>query len=190
MKSLLFASMLSVAGAAQAHLTIFEGTFAPEAAGATGSGTLRLEYDELDNTLFIQADWKGLSGTTANAHIHCCTAAPFTGTAGVALAENGRLPGFAAGITDAYTRVIDLSLTTMYGGGFVTASGGTANGARDRLLANLTSGQAYFNIHTSTFGGGEIRAFVTQVPEPQTCAMLIAGLGVLGWAARRTRTQA
>ncbi len=185
MKSLLFASLLALAGTAQAHLTIFEGTFAPEAVGATGSGTLRLEYDEHANTLFIQATWAGLSGTTTNAHIHCCTGVPRTGTAGVALAEAGRLPGFTNGITGSYTRTIDLGLASMYSGGFVTASGGTANAARDRLLANLASGQAYFNIHTSTFGGGEIRAFVTQVPEPQTYAMLLAGLGVLGWAARR-----
>lgn len=187
MKSLLFASLLALAGTAQAHLTIYEGTFAPEAIGATGSGTLRLEYDEHNNTLFIDATWAGLSGTTTNAHIHCCTAVPRTGTAGIGLAENNRLPGFTAGITGSYTRVIDLGLTSMYSGGFVTASGGTANGARDRLLANLASGQAYFNIHTSTFGGGEIRAFVTQVPEPQTYAMLLAGLAVTGWMVKRRR---
>ena len=185
MKSLLFASLLAMASAAQAHLTIFEGTFAPEAPGATGSGTLRLEFDEHDNTLFIKATWAGLSGTTRNAHIHCCTDTPRSGASGIALAENGRLPGFFEGISGSYTRVIDLSLTTQFGGAFVTASGGTANSARDRLLANLESGNAYFNIHTSAFPSGEIRAFVSAVPEPQTYALMLAGLGVLGWAARR-----
>lgn len=82
-------------------------------------------------------------------------------------------------------RLIDLSLTSQYSAGFVTASGGTAAGAESRLISNLLSGNAYFNIHTTTFVGGEIRAFVTAVPEPHTYAMMLAGLGLLGWAVRR-----
>jgi hypothetical protein len=61
----------------------------------------------------------------------------------------------------------------------------TAAGAEARLMANLTSGQAYFNIHSSTFGGGEIRAFVTQVPEPGTWAMMALGLAAVAGVARR-----
>ena len=49
------ALMLSFSGAAQAHLTVFQGTFAPEAPGATGSGTLMLEYDHDGHTLLIDA---------------------------------------------------------------------------------------------------------------------------------------
>lgn len=177
---------LSSALPALAHLTLFEGSFAAEAAGATGSGQLTLEYDSDGHTLAINATWAGLSGTTSNAHIHCCTAAPNTGTAGVALAQGGILPGFPLGITSgSYTRLIDLTQTNQYSSGFLTASGGTAAGAEARLIANLNSGNAYFNIHTSTFGGGEIRAFVTAVPEPGTYALMGLGLALLAARARR-----
>ena len=186
MKSLLFASMLALAGTANAHLTIFEGTFVPEAVGATGSGTLRMEYDEHGQTLAINATWSGLSGNTSNAHIHCCTALPNAGAAGVALAQSGLLPGFPLGLkSGSYSQLINLTLASQYNAGFITASGGTTALAESRLISNLASGQAYFNIHTTAFGGGEIRAFVTAVPEPQTYALMLAGLGVLGWAARR-----
>jgi hypothetical protein len=188
-RTLLALATAALATGAQAHLTIFEGTFAAEAQGATGTGTLYMEYDEEGRTLFIDAEWSGLSGVTTTSHIHCCTAAPNTGTAGVALATNNILPGFPLGVSAGdYVQTIDLSLTTSYGGAFLNGSGGTAAGAEARLISNLASGNAYFNIHSSTFGGGEIRAFVTVVPEPQTYALMLAGLASLGFLAHRRRS--
>jgi CHRD domain/PEP-CTERM motif len=188
-KTVLALAAAAFAAGAQAHLTQFEGTFAAEAIGATGTGTLYMEYDEDGHTLFIDADWSGLSGVTTTAHIHCCTAVPNTGTAGVALATNNILPGFPLGVSaGSYTRTIDLTLTTSYGGAFLNGSGGTAAGAEARLISNLASGNAYFNIHTSTFGGGEIRAFVSVVPEPETYALMLAGLASLGFLAQRRRS--
>jgi CHRD domain/PEP-CTERM motif len=187
--TLFAASALTLAASlpAQAHLTIFQGTFAPEAVNATGSGTLYMEYDEHDHTLAINATWTGLSGFTNNAHIHCCTASPNTGTAGVALATSGILPDFPLNVkSGSYIKVIDLTLASSYGAAFVTASGGTPAAAETRLIDNLTSGNAYFNIHSTTFGGGEIRAFVTTVPEPGTWAMMALGLVATGgWLRRR-----
>jgi CHRD domain/PEP-CTERM motif len=189
MKTLIALATLTLATGAQADLTFFQGTFAPEATGATGTGSLYMEYDDVARTLSIDASWSGLSGTTSTAHIHCCTALPRTGTAGVALATGGILPGFPLGVTAGdYTRTIDLSLTDSYGGTFLTASGGTAAGAEARLIANLASGQAYFNIHTTPIHTtGEIRAFVSVVPEPGTTAMWLAGLAGMTLVARRRR---
>jgi len=183
------ATALLIAGsAAQAHLTFFQGTFAPEALGATGNGTLFMEYDEDGSTLSINATWAGLSGNTTTAHIHCCNAAALTGTSGVALATGGILPDFPLGIKAGnYTKTIDLKLTTSYGTAFLNNSGGTAAGAEARLISNLASGKAYFNIHSQTFTGGEIRAFVTVVPEPSTYALMALGMAAVGVAARRRR---
>jgi hypothetical protein len=58
------------------------------------------------------------------------------------------------------------------------------------LLADLQAGLAYVNIHTAAHGGGEIRGQLTQVsavPETSTYAMLAAGLGVIGFVARRRK---
>jgi CHRD domain/PEP-CTERM motif len=179
---------LCMAAAAHSHITVFQGTFAPEAAGATGSGSLAMEYEADGHTLNIAATWTGLSGTTNNAHIHCCTASPNTGTAGIALAQSGLLPGFPLGVSSgSYNRLIDLTQTDQYSAGFVTASGGTAALAEARLIANLESGNAYFNIHSTTFGGDEVRAFVIAVPEPQTYALMLAGLGLVGVTPMRRR---
>jgi hypothetical protein len=179
-------SLALIGGAAQASVVQFQGQFKPEAVGATGTGTLMLAYDDLARTLWIDALWSGLSGTTTNAHIHCCTASPNTGTAGVALAQAGTLPGWVNGITaGSYQRLVDLSLANQYSGTYLTISGGTTALAEKRLIDNLMSGQAYFNIHTSTFGGGEIRAFVSKVPEPAAYALVVTGLLAAGLFSRR-----
>ena len=43
----------------------------------------------------------------------------------------------------------------------------------------------YFDIHTNAFPGSAIRGQITAVPEPQTYALMLAGLAVLAWAAYR-----
>lgn len=190
MKTLIAVAALLVFGSAQSHTTDFKGSFAPEAVGATGSGTLFLQYDHDGQTLLIDATFTGLSGTTTVAHIHCCTANPNTGTAGVALGTGSplNLPGWPAGVSSgSYLKVIDLTSTANFSATFLTGSGGTAAGAEKRLIDNLSSGNAYFNIHSTTFPGGEIRTFVTVVPEPATYGLMLAGLaGVVGLARRRS----
>lgn len=189
--SVAIATALLVVGAAstaQAHLVDMTGTFAPDVSGATGSGSLFLEWDLDGHTLWIDATFAGLSGTTTQAHIHCCTGSAFTGNVGVALATNGILPGFPLNVKSGhYQRLIDLSLNTSYSAGFLGGAGGTAAAAETKLMDGLVSGKAYMNIHTSTFAAGEIRSFVTVVPEPASYGMMMLGLAGLGGLLHRRR---
>ena len=187
MRIIVALALFLLAGPALAHSIDFTGAFAAEASGATGTGSLSLEYDTDGHTLLIDASWSGLSGTTTIAHIHCCTTAPGSGTAGIALGTGTplNLPAWPVGVTSgSYLHVIDLTDPAMYSATFLTSSGGTATGAEQSLIANLTSRNAYFNIHSSTFPSGEIRTFVSVVPEPTTAGLLVTGLAALVWARR------
>jgi hypothetical protein len=80
-----------------------------------------------------------------------------------------------------------MTLAASYNPDFITNNGGTVGSALNALVAGLDSGRAYLNIHTSMFAGGEIRGFLQPVPEPGTYAMMVAGLGLVGFMAVRRR---
>ena len=140
-------------------------------------------YDSTARTLTMNVSWSGLVGTTTVSHIHGNTATPFAGTAGVVLTP-GTLPGFPSGLTSGtYSTVLDLSLASTYPAAFITANGGTTLGAENAIMNGIANGRAYWNIHSSVFGGGEIRGFFTTVPEPGSAVML--GLAAAGLLARK-----
>jgi hypothetical protein len=154
-----------------------------------GTGSALVTYDSVAHTLFIQAEWDDLIGTTTVAHIHCCVDPP--GTVGVATYP-GTFPGFPAGVTGGIyssPTPIDLTDTSSYTSSFLMNFGGnTAAGAEAALVAGLLDGRAYFNIHSSFSPGGEIRGFLRRVPEPGTLGLLALGMvGALAHRARKTR---
>jgi hypothetical protein len=149
-----------------------------------GWGEATIVIDDVANTLQLDMTFGGLLGTTTDAHIHCCTASPLTGTAGVATPLDGFTLGVSAG---AYSQVFDLMDAGTYTGAFITANGGTVMGARDALLTGFIDHTAYLNVHSTVFPGGEIRDFAVPlpVPEPETYAMMLAGLAAVGFLARK-----
>ena len=58
-----------------------------------------------------------------------------------------------------------MTAASSYNPAFVTSHGGTVASAKAALFAGIRAGQSYFNIHTTTSGGGEIRG-VLQSPDP------------------------
>jgi hypothetical protein len=156
----------------------------PNASPATGFADFK--YDNLAHTLYIDVSWSGLLGTTTASHIHAATTVAGTGTAGVAT-TTPYFSGFPIGVTSgSYTTTLDLTLASSYNPSYVTANGGTTATAEAALVAAIAADKAYLNIHSTVFGGGEIRGFLVAVPEPSGVALLGLGGAILAWARRRS----
>jgi hypothetical protein len=153
-----------------------------------GTGFAEVDFDIVAHTMHVQVQFAGLTGTTTASHIHSATAVPGTGTAGVAT-TTPTFTGFPLGVTSGnYDALFDMTLASSYNPAFITANGGTVASAEVALAAGLAAGEAYLNIHTSTFGGGEIRGFLTTtVPEPATISLLAVGALAVLFASRRVR---
>src|ERR671933_59243 len=113
--------------------------------------------------------------TTIASHIHCC--AP-VGTNAMVATTTPTFPGFPLGVqSGTYLMTFDLTQASSYNPAFITAHGGTVTQAEADLIAGLLAGQAYLNIHTNLFPGGEIRGQLAPVAEPTTVALLLTGFG-------------
>ncbi len=164
----------------------------PNLSPGSGSATIIIDLDSalsLVGTMRVMADFEDLIGTTTAAHIHCCTPPP--NNAGVAT-QTPTFTRFPLGVTSgSYDATFDLALPSSFTALFISANGGTLEGAAAALLAGLQAGQAYFNIHTTFVPGGEIRGFlvpeqIALLSEPNALALLsLVALGTLMRGRRR-----
>jgi hypothetical protein len=185
----LAAAMLLVAPTAQAVPIVYTADLSgaaessPNASPGTGSAFISL--DTIAHTLSISVTFANLVGATTVAHLHCCIVPPGNAIPATTVPT---LAGFPAGVTSgSFATTLDLTLASSWNASFVTAHGGTIAGAEAALIAGLADGEAYFNIHTEAFAGGEIRGFLVAVPEPATLTLFGAALAGLVLTRRRAR---
>jgi hypothetical protein len=189
--SAILSSLLFLA-TAQAQTIVYNTTltgpneFPPNA--SPGTGFAEVGVNLVTHVLTVHADFSGLTGTTTAAHVHAPTDAARSGTAGVAT-ETPYFSGFPIGVTSGtFDGIFDMTQSQTWNPSYVTANGGTNAGAEAAFAQALADGKAYFNIHSTTFPGGEIRGFLVLVPEPGTIGLFaIGGLGLFLFAARKAR---
>jgi CHRD domain/PEP-CTERM motif len=166
-----------------AHLT---GAAESPPNASPGSGHGFVELDTVAMTMRVNAMFAGLLGNVTAAHIHCCTAVAGAGNVGVAT-MTPTFAGFPSGVTSgSYDQTFDMSLASSWNTSYINNNGGTPSAAFGVLSNGLAAGRAYLNIHSTQFGGGEIRGFL-HVPEPTTPWLALAALGLAAAGTRAAR---
>jgi hypothetical protein len=171
------AAALAVPLSSQALIHVFQAKLdasqevqaTPVVSPALGAGTVI--FDDVAKTITLSMAGGGLTAPITDAHIHRAPA----GTSGPVIFPLKALPEFIG-----------------FGQTFFFMSLG-ATAFPEAEIPNLLADNTYLNIHTEAFTSGEIRGqllsqIVAQpIPEPETYALMIAGLGLVGWVASRRR---
>ncbi len=166
--------------------TSLSGAAESPANASRGTGVGRVVFDLAAHSLFVSETFSDLVAGTTASHIHCCTALPGVGTAGVAT-MTPTFSLFPLGVTSGtFSQTFDTSLSSTYNPSFITLLG-SVSAAESALFAGMQSGDTYLNIHTTAFSGGEIRGFLilAPVPEPEIVVLMLAGLVAVSLARRR-----
>lgn len=164
----------------------------PESDGSTNStadGIGHIEYDTVTGNVSYDISWNNLQGFLTKIHVHGPATPsqsnpvhlieviefvfPDTDPAGtVTLPSSAPLGTYTGNRT---TGSFSNSHLLDPHGGFTSAE----------IVDIMLSGNAYVNVHSETFGMGEIRGNLPAIPEPASAAML--GLGALALIRRRRK---
>lgn len=188
-RALLLIPLLLLGNVAHATTYYFTTTLASESSppNPLGTGWAQVVFDDVAQTMRVLTSYSGLTTPVTAAHIHAATAVANAGTASVAT-QTPSFTGFPTTTSGTYDNVFDLSMTSSFRAGYITANGGTAAAASQALLTAILAEKTYLNIHTERNPSGEIRGFLhlASVPDSGTTMLLLTlGLGAMAGIARR-----
>jgi hypothetical protein len=142
------------------YVAVLTGPSESPPVASPGTGTAQVDFDAVNHSMRVRVTFSGLLAGSTASHVHSATAAPGTGTAGVAT-QVPRFIGFPVGVTSGtYDHTFDTSLASSWNPAFITANGGTVAGAEAAFGSSLAADTAYLNVHSTLFPGGEIRGFL------------------------------
>ena len=156
----------------------------PNGVGMTDLGTLGGGYS--------YASWhqrRRAGGGVAPTRPQVLTHAFITGPNGVGMTDLGTLGGgysFASGINDAGQVVGESDTAAGAQHAFITGPNGVGMTDLNSLVS--LPGGVVLTEATGINNHGQVAAIGATIPEPETYAMLLAGLGLLGFIARRRKT--
>lgn len=191
----LAAPMMANAVVYQFNATLNGANEVPTSSGSTATGIATLSYDTF-GTLSLADDKYSFSMSVFGLPPAGATGFHIHGAA--TTAENGPVRVF---LDTAPFVSLNSGGTLLVGGSGISApvligatgvTGLNAGHPAMSFLDMLQGGLAYVNVHTALNPAGAVRGQLMQVaviPEPETYALLLAGLGLVGGAVARRRSK-
>jgi hypothetical protein len=176
MKTLVFALALSASLSLAQAQSFTASLNAAQDGGGGRSGTGYVTLTLTGNALSLSGSFSGLSTNMTLGHIHGPAAPGFNASVVYDLVGPGILTGVGT-TSGTYSGTVNLIPNPT---GYTTIA---------QQITDLNNGLWYLNIHSVTFGGGEIRGQILPIPEPGALALAALGVGATIYSVRRRRRQ-